>query len=100
MISLRRSSLSLQQGEYVPLHVSAEQFIFIRQNGSDRVVVAINAADTAARVMVSLPDLPDGRLIDAFQAGHYLQVRESQVVVGLNAVSSCVFFLDTTFGHS
>ncbi len=52
---LRRQHPALRHGRYQQLHVTSELFAFLRESPEERIVVAVNAADQAATLPLSLP---------------------------------------------
>lgn len=52
---LRRSSMPLMYGDYVPLYSSADVLVFARVYMGEVVLVAINTSNTAQRVEMSIP---------------------------------------------
>jgi cyclomaltodextrinase len=61
---IRQASPGLRCGDYLQLHVAAEQFAFLRSSGSEKIVVAVNSARQAARVDLHLPERLSGNLVD------------------------------------
>ncbi len=45
---IRREHPALQKGTYRQVHVSSEQFVFLRREGDEQILVAVNAADANA----------------------------------------------------
>lgn len=68
MAQIRHASVALRRGSYQQLHVGSEQFAFARTTPEERVVVAVNAADTAARFTFNLPQ-SGGQLVDVLNGG-------------------------------
>lgn len=64
---LRHGSAALARGAYAQLHVAGEQLAFLRTEGQERVVVALNAA--AQPAAVPLPGLAGRRLVDLLDPG-------------------------------
>ena len=52
---LRQASQALQTGSYCQLFVGPQQMAFIREAGSERVIVALNCAEKPARIELKLP---------------------------------------------
>lgn len=50
LASLRKSLPALQYGDYHPLYVSHEQFVFVRSYNDETVIVALNASDLTTEV--------------------------------------------------
>jgi cyclomaltodextrinase len=55
LIALRRRLPALRQGNYEQLHIAHEQFAFARRTNDQCVIVAVNAAEHAVPVEVTLP---------------------------------------------
>ncbi len=53
--TVRQGSRALQSGDYQQLLVAAQQLVFLRTAGDERVVVALNAAGEKIEVEVNLP---------------------------------------------
>ncbi|WP_187262892.1 alpha-amylase family glycosyl hydrolase [Pontibacter beigongshangensis] len=58
---IRKQSSALRQGTYEQVFVAHEQFAFARRSAHDHVLVAVNAADAPAKLLLTV-DLPDGSL--------------------------------------
>jgi glycosidase len=60
--AIRQSSPALLDGDYTQLHVSAQQFAFLRKKDGEEVVVAVNSLPTPASL--SLPGFGNARVVD------------------------------------
>ncbi len=67
LAGLRRGSRALTAGGYAQLHVSGEQYSFLRTDGDERVVVALNSA--AEPAPVPLGNLAGRKLVDLLDPG-------------------------------
>jgi cyclomaltodextrinase len=80
---VRRQSAALRAGSYQPLHVSAEQLIFMRQAGDERVIVAINASDQPVQIQLHLPGWHDIPLTDLLNPGDEVAVQSGNCTMEL-----------------
>lgn len=64
LIGLRRQHPALRRGDYVQLHVAHEQFAFLRREGTDSVVVALNASERAVDLRLRLSDPGRTQFVD------------------------------------
>ena len=64
---IRAESAALRHGGYRELHVAAEQLAFVREAPDQAVIVALNAAGTAATMTVQVPR--DGQWVDLLNGG-------------------------------
>lgn len=76
---VRRESPALRYGDYQPLHVSAEQLAFMRAAAQERVIVALNAADTPATLELPLAEADGARLVDVLNPGETFPVHHGRV---------------------
>lgn len=60
LAGIRRASPALRRGDYRPLAVQSEQLAFLRSDGDEAVVVAVNGAEAEATVEVPV----DGRALE------------------------------------
>jgi glycosidase len=52
---LRQQHPALRHGTYQQLHVTSEQFVFLRESPEERLVVAVNASESPAEVPLPIP---------------------------------------------
>lgn len=81
LAAVRQGLAPLRRGNYVPLHVSNEQFAYARCMPMESVVVAVNAADRPAAVTLELPMWNDGWLVDVLNQGERFEVRQGRVTL-------------------
>ncbi len=81
LAGLRRQSDALRRGSYRQIHVAAEQLVFARETTSERVIVALNAAATSARLEVDLGERRDGQAVDLLNSGETLPIRGGRLVL-------------------
>jgi len=79
---LHRQYAALRCGEYEQVHVAHEQFAFLRSLPGERLLVAVNAAATAASITVRLP-VERGTLVDALNPGARFAIEGGQARVDL-----------------
>jgi glycosidase len=77
LAQVRYGSDALRHGDYHQLLVQSEQFAFMRRSGGERVVVLVNAADTAAAVELNLPEVNGGQLGDLLDTGETIHIHSS-----------------------
>jgi glycosidase len=75
---VRAGLAPLRHGTYRHLHVANQQFAFMREAGGDRVVVAVNAADTPAELTIPVPGVREGRLVDVLNGEETFPVRHGK----------------------
>jgi hypothetical protein len=68
----------LRDGGYAQLSVSHEQFAFLRQNDSERLVVALNSAAEPAAMTIPLP-FQASRAIDVLNNNETFTVQSSRL---------------------
>lgn len=51
---IRKVHPALQEGEYKQVQVTSEQFVFIRQNSSEQILIAVNAANAPVSLTLAL----------------------------------------------
>src|SRR5271163_58953 len=85
LIALRRRYPALGRGDYDQLHVTGEQFAFIRRDGSSSIVVAINAAERAVEMPLRIPGVSSGRLIDVLNIGDVFNVVDGRCALPVPA---------------
>jgi cyclomaltodextrinase len=78
LIHLRRELPALRHGGYRQVHVSSEQFAFLRTGDPETVLVAVNASDQKASLTLSGLGIPDGLLTDLFNPGERILVKDGQ----------------------
>jgi len=68
MISIRKGHSALRDGDYRQIHVASEQFAFLRADGRERVLVAVNSADKGVTLHLHVGDIGGERRqwLDAF----------------------------------
>lgn len=67
LTAIRQSSPALSDGDYTQMHVSAQQFAFLRKIDGEEVLVVINSALEQARL--SLPGFENARAVDLLPPG-------------------------------
>ncbi len=96
LAALRRNSLAVQRGAYIPVYADADVLVFERQEDTDTVFVAVNRGDTVDVVLPDPQALPPGLymgLLDAASpanSGNSLRITTQGVTLHLNALSSLV----------
>ncbi len=68
LAKLRQDLSALRRGGYRQVHVAAEQFVFVREGGGQRALVALNSSAETVRLEVNLPGA-NGCLADALNPG-------------------------------
>jgi len=82
LAAMRLDSPALQAGSYQQLLVAAQQFAFLREAGSERVVVALNAAGQAAEVELKLT-FGCSALVDLLNPGERFAVSGGRCTVSI-----------------
>src|SRR5207248_1736473 len=76
LVHLRHKHSGLRHGEYEQVHVAHEQFAFMRRDGSESIIVALNAGAQSIDLVLRTSDASSGSLVDILNDG------ESFVVSG------------------
>jgi alpha-glucosidase len=76
LIAVRRSSRALQVGSYRPVQASAELLSFVRQHGSERILVVLNLGVGSIAVRCGVPGIKGRVLVSAFAD------REGETIAG------------------
>jgi cyclomaltodextrinase / maltogenic alpha-amylase / neopullulanase len=78
---IRHASPALQAGEYQQLHVSHEQFAFLRHTAAEKIVVVVNAASTPIRLDLPLPFLAQ-KAADLLNPGVEFSAANGKLTIG------------------
>ncbi len=81
LAKIRRQSAALKSGDYAQLHVSHEQFAFSRASQTERIIVAVNAADRPEKLSLKLADVRDGVISDLLNPGDTFQMNHGRIVI-------------------
>ncbi|GGD44076.1 maltodextrin glucosidase [Emticicia aquatilis] len=91
LAAIRQTSLALQVGKYKELHLSHQQFVFLRFTDSSFAVVAVNAAETSVALKISL-DLPDGMILkDGLDSSKAITVNQRSINIEIPAFGASIF---------
>ncbi len=80
---LRRAHPALREGGYRQLHVSAEQFAFLRSCQDEQLVVAVNASDEPVEIRLPIEEHGASQLVDVLNDGERFSVMGGEAVVTL-----------------
>ncbi len=83
LAAIRKALGPLRRGGYRPLHVGHRQFAFLRDDGAEQVIVAVNAADQPAEIEVELPGM-DRRFGDVLNQGQVFVARGGRMRITLD----------------
>lgn len=78
LVELRRRHGVLHRGSYRSLHIDHRQFAFLREDGAEQAIVAVNAADHPVRIDFALPG-PDRGYADRLNPGHGAVARNGRL---------------------
>lgn len=81
---LRREHRALRRGSYRELHVSPEQFAFMRSSADERLVVAVNSAKEPVELKLPLGEHGAHRLVDVLNEGETFEVQGGHAIVPLH----------------
>jgi cyclomaltodextrinase len=81
LVRLRHAHPALRRGAYRQLHVAHEQLAYLRATAEEPVVVAVNAADRATEVRLSLPGTARGWLVDELNPGDTFALEDGRATV-------------------
>ena len=93
LVALRHRHSAIRDGDYVQLHVAAQQFAFARRDSSETVVVAVNASDRCVELSLRLPDARDGHMVDELNPGEKFTVQAGKCAIRLHPRWASVFTL-------
>ena len=79
LAAIRRGSAALRRGSYRQLLVASEQFAFERKENGESIVVAANAAATAARLDIPIADSDGQAFEDLLEPGRTFDVRRGRL---------------------
>ncbi|HNT26221.1 MAG TPA: alpha-amylase family glycosyl hydrolase [Anaerolineales bacterium] len=80
LAALRQSLPALRTGSYQPLHVAHQQLAFARITEQESLVVMLNAAESPARLEVSIP-LAASQAVDVLNPGARYPIRQGRLCV-------------------
>lgn len=78
LAGVRCSSLALRLGNYRQVHVDHEQLAFLRHHEQEKVLVVINASPEDKALVLRLPDVENGLLVDLLDPTVHVQVRSGK----------------------
>ncbi|MGE5353606.1 MAG: alpha-amylase family glycosyl hydrolase [Syntrophothermus sp.] len=78
---LRHSSKALRHGDYTQIHVSMQQFAFMRRSENETAVVVLNSSDKTVSLELNIPSLSDASFKDALNGGEVFHVRSGKLVI-------------------
>jgi cyclomaltodextrinase len=91
--ALRKSSRALQTGCYETLMIASEQFVFLREQDSERVMVAVNSADQPESIDFRLKGGGDV-LVEILDNNQRIPIRGGSVRMELPPAGGRVFRLE------
>lgn len=80
LAAIRLSLAALRHGEYKQLHVAHQQFAFARFTDQEHVIVMLNAAESAARLEVAVPQNAAGA-VDLLNGGERFTIQKGRLIV-------------------
>lgn len=93
---LRKEHAALREGSYSQIHVSSDQFAFLRESGEDRAIVAVNAAK--ADCVVSIPSgVPEGIWVDRLAPSRRAQASGGKIEIAVPANGIAILVRDGAF---
>jgi len=75
---IRHASAALRSGNFQTLHVSHQQYVFLRQTKDEVMVVALNSAHQQVSLEISLP-FPAHTLTDLLNPGEIFPVKDGKI---------------------
>ncbi|MDR0706564.1 MAG: hypothetical protein LBF60_01625 [Treponema sp.] len=80
---IRKNSVALREGSYRELHVSSEQFAFMREKDGKQALVAVNASEKDRVISINAGDLRSSaaRWKDALNSGREFRVSNGALTV-------------------
>jgi glycosidase len=57
LIGIRRDHPALRYGDFLPLHVDKDSYVFMRSTLNERILVALNKSDQSQKISLNLPEL-------------------------------------------
>jgi glycosidase len=90
---IRHSNIALQEGKYKQLYLTHQQFAFLRYTNEALAVVAVNAAEKAVSVKVSV-NLPNGTSMkDLLEPENRTTVFQSEITFNIPPFGACFFVI-------
>ncbi len=76
LISIRKGSPAIRQGDYRELLVQSEQLAFSRSFADETIIVVLNAAQGPIEIDITLPDPVNGKAIDLLNRGEAVEIKD------------------------
>ncbi|MCU7495668.1 MAG: alpha-amylase [Ignavibacteria bacterium] len=80
--SLRHSSEALRRGDYTQLHVSMEQFAFMRRSGHEAAVIVLNSSEKAVSLEINMPSFSGAEFFDVLNEGESFKIKSGKLSIG------------------
>ena len=89
LAAIRKALGPLRRGRYRPLHVGHRQFAFLRDDGAEQVIVAVNAADHPTEIEVEIPGI-DHRFSDVLNQEQVFVAHGGRMRITLDPNWGCI----------
>jgi glycosidase len=80
---IRQSSSALRTGNYQNLQINPQQLVFLRKNGRESVIVAVNSADQPVDVAITVPSQLNGPARDLLNYGESIECRGGKLQINI-----------------
>ncbi|HEX2866758.1 MAG TPA: alpha-amylase family glycosyl hydrolase [Ignavibacteriales bacterium] len=78
---IRHSSRALKYGDYTQLHVSMEQFAFMRRMENETAVVVLNSSDKPVNLELNVPSMPGAVFKDVLNGAEEFQIKSNRLTI-------------------
>ncbi len=80
---LRRELPALRKGSYRQIHVSGEQFAFLRETDQQTILVVLNSADSPMLLDIPISSSPDSEWVDWLNNGEPFRSQNNKIQLNL-----------------
>lgn len=78
---IRHSTRALKYGDYTQLHVSMEQFAFMRRMENETAVVVLNSSDKPVKLELNIPSMQGTIYKDILNGGEEFQIKSNRLII-------------------
>ncbi|MCU7493212.1 MAG: alpha-amylase [Ignavibacteria bacterium] len=78
---VRHSSKALRRGDYTQLHVSMQQFAFMRRTENETAVVVLNSSDKPVSLDLNIPSFSDSPFIDVLNNNEVFNMKSGKLLI-------------------
>jgi glycosidase len=78
---VRHSSKALRRGDYTQLHVSMQQFAFMRRTENETAVVVLNSSDKPVSLDLNIPSFSGSPFIDVLNNNEVFNMKSGKLLI-------------------